>query len=242
MDTTIILQGLIHDKVDLIKTIDHYRQFGKIIISSYFKNNDQIDKIKKLFPHITIINNNLSDFENDLKKLKKFSNRTYHNNCYYQLRTIKATETYNNSTYTIKTRVDTFFHDINKFIEMMKSNKNKITSLSLYVRKFKHIKYHISDILFGGYTNKIKKTVDLALANYCSGTPEVVIWKPYIMSYINKDINHDITDENEYIKVMCDLFVIFPINHMSNYNFKGITFFKDEPKSTKNYFIYGVDC
>lgn len=235
-ECTIILQGVINDNINYIDTIRHYLKYSNVIISSYFQNNEDIEKIKNLFPSVIVINNNLKKFDDDLISMKKKSGYKYCDNCFYQIRTVRASLKYIQTEFTIKSRIDNFFHDIEKFIIMMKSNKDKITSLSLYVRSFSYAKYHLSDILFGGQTNKIKNVIDLSIKNYTVGGPEVVIWKPYILDCVKKNIDNDL---EIYVEEMSKLFIIFPLNHMSNYNFKGIKHFSDTPKSTEDYFRLG---
>lgn len=235
-DITIILQGVINDNVNYIDTIEHYLKYSNVIISSYFKKNEDIEKIKKMFPSVVVINNNLKTFENDLISIGKKSQINRHNNCFYQIRTVHEALKHIKTEFTIKSRIDNYFHDIEKFITMIKSNTDKITSLSLYVRGFRNIKYHLSDILFGGQTNKIKNVIELSIKNYTVGCPEVVIWRPYILDCLKKNIDNNL---ETYVEEMSKLFIIFPLNHMSNYNFKGIKHFHDKPKSTEDYFRLG---
>jgi len=237
-DTTIILQGVINDNVDQIKTINHYLKFGKIIVSSYFKDTPtyywNIDP-----KNIHFIMNDFNGMKNELTQRGHLKNNSYSDNCFYQLKTtqnaLKDVTTY----FTVKTRIDTYFSNIGDMIEMMMNNQDKITSLSLYVRGFHNIKYHLSDIFFCAKTETIENVINLALDRYpVSYFPEVNIWYPYIMSVLKMEHNNI----DDYVREMSKLFIIFPLNWNKKYSFRGITHLNDHPKSTEDCFRFGCDC
>lgn len=237
-EVTIIMQGKINSAVNQIDTMRHYLQFGKIIASSYYDTCPtyywDVDR-----ENIHFIMNDLNGMERELKSSGKFANNRWTDNSFYQLKTTQQALNDTKTFFTVKTRIDTYFSNMGDFLEIMMNNQHKITTLSLYVRGFYRIKYHMSDILFGGVTSKIKDVIRLGLESYrLSSCPEVNVWGPYIMAILGRDVH----DCEEYVREMSNLFIVFPLNWNHSYNFKGVKHIKDNPKSTEEYLRHGCDC
>jgi hypothetical protein len=238
-DITIILQGKINPNVNEIDTIKHYLNYGKIIASSYYDSCPtyywDIDR-----ENIHFIMNDQIGIENELRNSGHFTNDRWTDNAYYQLKTTENALKDTNSPFIVKTRIDTFFSYMGDFLEVMLSNQHRITTSSLYVRGYHRIKYHMSDILFGGAASKIREVVRFALEKYpFNRCPEVLIWAPYILTHFKRDI----CDCEEYVLEMAKLFVVFPLNwNNGSYNFRGIGHLNDTPKCTEEYLRHGCEC
>jgi hypothetical protein len=225
MSFTFILQGIRNKDYDLRNTINKYIKYGKIIISTYLKGDeDYYNNLLSEIPTLTIIDNNLDNLKQELQSTEHYCSETYFNNCYYQIRTTLAALEKIDTTYVIKLRLDTYYSNIIKFIKLIKYNKDCVVTIPIYVRGFNFILYHPSDILFGGKTEVIMNVFKKALETYNKMTPEVVIWKPYIQSKL-KELKIYIEDfENNidvYSQTMSNLFIVCPIEKYDIFIFRG---------------------
>jgi hypothetical protein len=219
-DITIILQGLIHPKVDINKTINEYKKYGKIILSIYKHQYDYIlNNVKDL--------NNVEIILNDMELYVKENNDIYksNNTHYYQLSTTKKAIDSIFTKYVIKSRVDHYYSNLDIFIDHC-IKTDKITSSSLFVRGINQYKYHLSDCLFMGKTDEIKKVIELSIQHYPFPNvylhpQEVQLWKPYIFSKLNSYTYDTIdNDMNIYIKTLSDIFEIIDVNKLYPYEIK----------------------
>ena len=252
-DLTIILQGVIHSEALIYQIIEKYNPFGKIIISSYFKNYLQLfETLRKTYPKIILIDNDISQFrdelilQNNLCITESEFGNNYINNYYYQIRTTENAMKFITTKYIIKTRIDFYFENLYDFIDNMIKNENKITNISIYTRNYDFCKTHkllchVSDILYGGTSEFIKNI----------SNKETQTFKLEICCSEDRKFRHHLKDiptnlfENKhmYSNYMAQLFNIYPINRGDcHYNFKGITYFNDKVKDNIEYFMEGCDC
>ena len=213
-NVSIVLQGKICNDIDIYHTLSHYISYGQVILSIYKDLTDinVINRICQYFPSVHIVNNNIIQNEIDLKSIGKFSGIPYHDNCYHQIcTTLKGLDKVI-SKYVIKSRTDHYYASLNNFIKFM-IDQNKIITSSVYVRGVDWTRYHLSDMLFGHYTNEIKLLFNLALTNYYPGCPEIVIWKPFLFYKASLDnINLDELDNNSYAEWMAKNCYVYCIN------------------------------
>jgi hypothetical protein len=262
-DITIILQGIICKDIDIIHTLNDYSRYAKIILSIYEELTDSelLNTIRKDFPNVVIVNNDLKENEEKLSELV-FKNITNHTkNIYFQIQLMINALEYVTTTNVVKFRVDHYISDIDKFLEIC-FNTDKIVTTSYFVRGFNQYKYHLSDCLFGCKTDTMKEIYNLANLNYQINyklvIPEIILWYPYLCSII-PDID-SIQNAEEYSEILNKYIYIYPINFHSNYKLKVskseykeveenkifdnyfiISKFKDRPKTTIDYFINGMD-
>ena len=237
-DVTIILQGLMINEVNLMNMISEYQHYGKIIISSYFeKYNGLKSRIMDAFPNTIVIDNDINEFMSD-PDIKKYNN----NHCFFQVSTVRKALKYVNTPYVIKTRVDNYFSNLDKFICEVIKNNDKITSTQIYVRGFNQIKYHPSDILFGGSFNEITSVFNND-HNFDITCPEVIIFKNHILQKL-KELNISVNvfekDIELYGNTMAKIFNIYNISNLNSYYFKNLKFNFTE-KSTIDFFKHGCD-
>ena len=256
-DVTIILQGVIHDESIFVKIIENYKKIANIIVSSYFLNNQPFySKLKNTYPEIIFIDNDLKKFENELicsnnySKSDKQDSNAYLNNYYYQIKTTEAALKFVKTKYVIKSRVDFYFSDMNSFMNEMVQNSDIITIISIYIRNYdfcvsNNLKYHPSDICYGGKMEIINYVSECELKNFCLECicSEDRKWRYYcnIKMKEKKIKEQDIfKNVNVYSDFMSEIFNVYPINkNNASYNFKGNTFFNDSIKSSKGYFMLG---
>jgi hypothetical protein len=156
--------------------------------------------------------------------------------------TVRKALKYVHTKYVIKTRMDTYFSNLNNFINHSIDNETKITHINIYTRGFIQILYHPSDILFGGTYININN-----IFNSCSSKiapfPEVNIFKNYIISKLielNVDIHSFETDINVYSENMSKIFDVYNLLNLTPYFFKHMQF-NNTQKSTRDFYKYGCD-
>jgi hypothetical protein len=250
-DITFLIQGPVGGHTNLMKLVTDYSKFGSIVVSTYNTEeaikqvNDTIEYSKKNNINLIVTYNNLNIFENELKSINEYRGHYFQNHCYYQINTVLNGLEHVKTKYVIKHRTDSYFSNIDNFIDKMKET-NKIVCSSIFVRGFLNptvnLKYCLSDILFGGLTEEIKIAFKLAKKNYKYGVPEVIIWKPYIIEKAKeKQITlEDLDNNNElYLKHMCDIYEVFSVELNKPYSFRGLTDVCNDIKSTEDYFTYG---
>jgi hypothetical protein len=237
-DVTIILQGELNN-VNLLASLNEYQNYAKtIIVSSYFIDNIELkNNILDNFPEIILIDNDINEFMSQPEIIDYKNER-----CFFQVSTVRKALKYVNTPYIIKTRVDNYFSNLDKFICEVINNKNKITCIDIYVRGFYHFKYHPSDILFGGSYENLTNVFNNK-HNFDTYIPEIIIFKNYILRKL-KDLNIDVNEfENNidlYGDTMDQIFNIYNISNFEIYYFKNATF-KISNKSTKDFFKSGCD-
>jgi len=212
MGITIILQGITCPDVDIIKTLTEYTKLARVILSIYLsvESADLIEKIRVEFPSILIIDNDQSELEKLC--IQKFGNVPKGNkHTFFQLNCMINALHHVTDQYVIKSRVDHYYGNLDKFIEKLYTNK--IVSSSNCIRGSKSIygKYHLSDSLFGGLTSEIKRVYELAiLSNKLLDIPEIILWKPYLTTKFN-ELKLPNESDREYSNSMCELVTVYSI-------------------------------
>ena len=225
---TILMQGVLCSKIDIKKTIENYLKCGNVVISTYVKNDPQlISEIHEQFPDVMIIDNDLESYEKELREIGKYGESSYFNNAFYQLKTTLAgIHSLEISTdFIVKTRVDHSYSNMDSFIQEGLLYPKKILSSSLFVRGLTgayHTRYHMSDCLFMGRTDLIRKAINLARLHYTVPVnPESMIWRPYVRDVLQSRENNiytlDNLPEKDYLAIMCELFHVFSAQRLEPY-------------------------
>ena len=264
-DVTILLQGVLNNEIDILKTIELYSLYGNIVLSVYDNEitKNTCNQILDSYPNVRIIYNNFETYETEFNTLIKSYNNKEKNidNFYYQLKTTINGLNDIQTPYVLKSRVDHYYSDIDKFIYHGIAS-NKLVSSSLCVRGyFSPYLFHMSDQLFFGKTALIKQMCNLSqkmcftpiMMNHVA---ESRLWKPYLKMLAHSEgINLDEKNHNfhiNYIEFLNRKVTIFPINLHDNFkinlrggNSNGSIYVKNLQNhpiySSYYYFIYGVD-
>ena len=268
-DVTILLQGILNKDIDIFQTIELYSLSGHIVLSVY---DDEYTKnicnqILKLYPtDVSVVYNNLETYKREYEEIKKNYNDPTLNNFYFQLKTTISGLENIQTKYILKSRVDHYYSDIDKFIAHGIISK-KIISSSLYVRglfdkKYPKAYFHMSDLLFFGETIKIKEMLYLSqemcftpsmMGNGC----EVRVWKPYLITLAKLEgLNIDDTNIKhgedyeymmKYVQFLNSKINIYPVNLHDNFKIKlgknNVIHTKNDkqPNNTSfYYFIKGI--
>jgi len=252
-NVTILLQGILHENIDLVDTLNVYTKICNVVLSVYKTDIEKVVKICESFPRVIIMENDIKDYEQIPLKIDREFNYLcpkIAQNGFFQICTTKKALSAIHTEYVIKSRIDHFYSRILKFIQYG-LNINKLLISSIYVRGCQNIyfpcKYHLSDCLFMGKTNDIKLCFDLCYNNRLLTLPELGIWKPYLIYTLKKrGVDTNIIDNDTYIKHMLELVDVYCVNKLQPYKIKlGAniqTYMDDKIKTTKEYLLYGCDC
>jgi len=252
------MQGVLCRDIDIKKIIGEYLQWGDVVISSYVKKDPKlISEIRRLFPDVIIIDNNLEWYEKELLETGKYQTSaidSHMNHTFYQLKTTLAGIQRIRTDFMIKTRVDHEYSNMEAFVREGLANPNQILSSSIFVRGLTGsyaTRYHMSDCLFMGRTDLIGMAMKLALLYYEPMNAESMIWRPYVYHMLqNRGYNvHDLVHlpKEEYLDIMCELFRIFPGQRLEPYRLKcswGIVTERLDhhpDKTTREYLERGVE-
>jgi hypothetical protein len=253
-NVTILLQGIINDKVDLKQTLETYTKVCNVILSVYTSDLDMVNKICVDYPNVKIVENNLEEYSNlpvVIDTLVDYGILSTIQRCYFQICTTKKGLEYVNTEYVVKSRVDHYYSGIHKFIERGIQTK-KIVSSSIFVRGCKDKKainscrFCLSDCLFMGNTSNIKLCFDLCYEEKLLTRPETGIWKPYFIHIFKQmDIDIEAVDDDTYIKLISRFVDVYCINELGPYNIKlwASTYNNlfDRVKTTYEYLLHGCD-
>ena len=156
-DVTLVLQG---PTVSLsgrlgasFKNIEnYYKHVSKIVVSTWsnYKTKPSSSMLKKF--NISYIEDNIdryADYYND-------ANIAYQ--CISSLNGMDLVTT----KYTIKARCDEKYTDLSKFIEVMKSSPDKLTTNNFLFVNDDWLQFHPSDHVMGGLTTKMAEMFELA--------------------------------------------------------------------------------
>jgi hypothetical protein len=196
-DITFITQGLIDENIYCISCCIMF-MFGNIIHSTW---------------------KHLKDFE-DISKLLKYSDWCNRYNIFYQTyTTIKGLESVE-TKWTIKVRGDELYTDWQIFIETMKSNSDKLICNNVYFYYGRKNKYHISDHIIGGFTDRITNMFNKTLLNLKSGNipeflkhPEQILAYSYLSTLYPSD---NLKSEEKVSRIyLLKHFLVVPINTFS---------------------------
>ena len=243
-DVSILLQGVFNREVNILETIADYRRWGQVILSVYdnYENLLICENILEKYAEVIIVYNNYSAYEDEIRGLDK---KIYYDNYYYQIQTTLKGLAQVDRPYVVKSRVDHYYSDMNKLIAHG-IGSDKLVSTSCFVRGFEHVKFHMSDCLYFGPTEKIKKMVDFGSLKYSVENAEVKLWKPYLVDLAKQEnLDIELANLDTYIKFMKSKVSIFCINLHNTYKVKyasGVyTQIYDLDKSDEEYLIWGTD-
>ncbi len=252
-NVTILLQGILHKDINLENTLNVYTKLCKVVLSIYKPDLDTVLEICKSYPTVIIVENNISDYENQIVTLdKQFTDCKISvlQNGFFQICSTKQGLSIIHTDYVVKSRVDHYYEKLEKFIKHGLLNQNKIISSSIFVRGCKGLKhpcrYNLSDCLFMGKTDDIKLCFKICYDNKLLTRPETGIWEPYFIHIFKlKNININSINDDKYINYMTDLVDIYCINKIQPYKIKFgneiSTFINDRIKTTSEYLLYGCD-
>ena len=153
-DVTIVLQGPLVNywgamSEGLAYVYDYLENVNEIIISSW---SDSLDRFEPSKLEQAIKHGNISLVTDDIDKYDEYYNNS--NICYQaasSLNGIREVKT----KYAIKMRCDEYYTDISKFIDLMKSSPEKLTTHNFLLNPDSIEQFHPSDHMAGGYTENI---------------------------------------------------------------------------------------
>jgi len=257
-NTTIILQGEIYNEELADKTIDYYRKIAYVIVSTYYENKyDIIERLKKKYPTVIFLNNNLEEYKSFLINTDNYCTsestiRNDHmNHYYYQIKTTETALKCVKTKYVIKSRIDCYFSDMENFIKETIKNDDVITCIDMWIRSYDfcmihNLKYHASDVCYGGTYEIVNQNSINEIDNFCLsiGCVEDKKWRYYcnekltLMSLKEEDI---LNDKETYSNFMSKIFNIYPISKNGGMCIvKNNIYSNFAVKTSKQYFIEGV--
>ena len=265
-DVTILLQGILNKDVDIFETIELYSLSGHIVLSVYDDDYTKniCNQILELYPNdVTVVYNNLETYQKELEEIKKRYNDRIINNFYFQLKTTINGLQHIHTKYVVKSRVDHYYSDIDKFIAHGIVTKKLVSSsfaiTGLLDKKHRTYYFHMSDILFFGETLKIKQMI--YLANKMCFTPimfgkpaEIRLWKPYLIMLAESEglklddthIKHgeDYEYMMKYVIFLNSKITVYPIHLHNNFKIKlgkNIIYTKNNKAPIYNSFYYFIE-
>lgn len=222
---SLIIQGPLNDRS--INTIPKYLKYGQVIVSCW--DTCDLSKINKYIDDIDLVINNSAE-------AKFYSQRTQHKHPiilqnYTTHNALKIAEGY----FSIKTRSDESWPDLDALINILKKNRDtkdprtkiyndfKIVTSNIYFRYDQEFKFHPSDHIIAGNTSRMKevfeKTYSDCILRKVKGIgPEELIGKSVISTYrdpLTKQF--DIPDPNRSTELMKKHFDIVRISSLSNH-------------------------
>tara|TARA_R100001509_G_scaffold143611_1_gene99491 strand:+ start:906 stop:1721 length:816 start_codon:yes stop_codon:yes gene_type:complete len=200
-NVTILIQGPLN-KVSL-DNIENYNKFGKVVVSTWNKQTNEENELK-----VKILNGDFGEVSElvmttapdieDYPGLSNHSSTTFH----YALKGVRDGLLSCNTKYTVRTRSDEFFENLQPLIDVMAQGDNHIVCSNVFFRK--DMDYHFGDHLFigttesllRGYLNLIGKITEEEVeeewnqkATYPepAGVPEVILGRALTISIENED-------------------------------------------------------
>lgn len=253
-NVTILLQGILNDKVNLHTTLTTYTKICPIVLSVYDFDYEKVKEICKPFDNIQIVANNLEEYSElpiIIDPLVDYGILGTVQRMYFQICTTKKGLEYVNTEYVVKSRIDHHYSQIHKLIEHG-IQTNKIVSSSIFVRgcqdgnPINRCRFCLSDCLFMGYTDNIKLCFQLCYDAKLLTRPETGIWTPYFIHYFKaNNINIENVSDDTYIRHMMEIVEVYCINELKPYEIKlwdrTHTHLHDNVKNTYDYLLYGCD-
>lgn len=138
-DVSICIQGRYHEDT-LIKNILNASKYGNVILSVWGTNGLNEQEVRTY-----IRCKNIPNGQNVYLQV------------YSSLQGLRKSKT----KYTIKIRGDEYYDKLNKMIEKMKNDHNKIITSNIFFRKISYKPYHISDHIIGGITENMLKMFEM---------------------------------------------------------------------------------
>ena len=152
-DVTLVLQGPLLSMSGKIapvlspKKIQNYKKYvGKIVISTW--DHHRVKPSKRF-----LAKNDIDYVEDSIDKYEGYYN---HSNLAYQAATSLNGIELVDTEFVIKARCDEIYTDLSKFIEVMKSSPDKLTTNNFLFTSDEFCKFHPSDHVIGGKTEDVK--------------------------------------------------------------------------------------
>lgn len=231
-DTTIVVQGLLHNDIPLKRLLENYSKVTPhILLSLYDYQEESVKPILQEFPAVRYIINNPQVFLEELSRRnipKKTSTDELHN-CYFQMRSMLSALPHVQTPYLLFCRIDHEYSNLDEFIRIGHREGKFVTS-SFVARGF-HIpswRCHFSDCLFFGETEKIKQVFTAAdreyqLQNLTYKPPESRIWMPYFSDILKeKGLRLDSIEINDYVSILSNYMYIVPVHTLSPFKIKAM--------------------
>jgi len=149
MDFTIIIQGPLNDIS--LSNLDYYKKIGKVIISYWDNDNEELLN-KYNLNEIKLIKNY---YEKEF--IRFFNNQNMYYQVYNTYNALKECET----KFVIKTRSDNKYENLDLFIRSIMNNPNKYSCSNLHFRPIDFLPFHASDKLIGARTDILLKTFEI---------------------------------------------------------------------------------
>ena len=144
----ILIQGPIHDTCLL--ALDDYLNYGDVVISCYDNNNTS--HIENKYPNIKIIKSPVPE-EHSVFNF---------NNSYYLSYTGKTGINIINNEFTIKTRTDQAFNDLDPLISKLEKDPDKLHFVNLYSFRDSQEQYCLGNHIFASKTSYMNNAYNWA--------------------------------------------------------------------------------
>lgn len=173
---TVVIQGKLTP--DTPKTVAHYRNFGKVIVSTWNNNAVLLEEVSRI-PDVTLI-------ASDDPPYRAYNNQHIYCQCYTTLQGLRCVRT----KYAIKARSDEFYYNLDPFINKVIKNPNKLVTNNIFFRHDREAKFHPSDHLVGSSTRNMMLTyrgMDKVLRKY---------WYSKMIKGVELGLSRDLTLDN----------------------------------------------
>ncbi len=221
---SIIIQGPLNERS--IKTIPNYLQYGEVIVSCW--DNDDFKLLNKYKDKIKVIVNEYKNLPKTYKKPGGQAPWIYQH--FTTLNGLKAAS----GNFSIKVRSDESFPILDNLIYMLKFNRDnkcttrntymhyKIITSNIYFRFDKENKFHPSDHIVAGNTNRMinifNRAVYLCQQKNISTFPEQLLAKSVIETYFDSSNKRkDSCEQSISADLMKKHFDIIRIKHLPNH-------------------------
>jgi len=237
---TILIQGPIYNWKEVLTAYDHYLNQGfNVVVSTWSSSEEKklkCNKIVKNLPElITTIQQEKSDGIFVDKEYPYLKHSSFRIRAYYHMCSILNGMENIFTDFVIKIRADSFYSDLDFFVDVLLNNPDKYVCNNLAFRKDIHWKFHLSDHVIGMSRNNLynlsfllknfietysvlygsPKTIFNEVGNFRDLPPtEISIMKVFLMMRgvkVIERISKDIMKEN-----VC----VVPVSEMGKYKFQ----------------------
>lgn len=196
-DVTLLLQGKVtRDAYDFY--LERYKEFP-IIVSTW---NGFFDDPNPP-PNVRIYADDLPEdrhAQNLFRQIKSTANGLY----------------YVDTPFVIKLRGDEYYSNLGYVIDLMQQNETFLITNSVFFRKWKKYRWHISDHLIGGTKENLERMFFHALERYKNPykiPPEVFLTQ----MYLQKKYGSDFESRTNHEAIMRESFMIVDVNNLKPY-------------------------
>jgi hypothetical protein len=210
-NVTILLQGILNDKVNLHTILTTYTKICHVVLSVYDFDYEKVKIICEPFENVRIVVNDLEEYNKlpvIIDQLVDYGILGTLQRMYFQICTTKKGFECIDTEYVVKSRIDHYYSQIHKLIAHG-LHTNKIVSSSIFVRgcqdgnPLNRCRFCLSDCLFMGKTDNIKLCFQLCYDAKLLTRPETGIWTSYFIHYFKaKNIDIINVSDDVYIKNM----------------------------------------